>query len=193
MMPPSPTPAAAPAGKSSKVPLWVWILTGVGILFMVGMYAAMYWGYNKIQDITKEDIAKRNPEFEMLYFSREGKLKVRHRPTGREFLVIPSGMNKIDLSQLATREVKPVPEWLKLRDADANAAKNGWDRAGDTESLIDGLDDILRNRDFETSVRDHQTLTACNAKQLQCVVIRYGLLEDRGDRSWYSATFFATP
>lgn len=189
MMPPSAFPQRQ---KSTKIPIWVWVLTVVGLLLMVGVYSGLYWGFNKVQDIARTQIAKANPDFELLYLTNTGKWKVRHKPSGKEFLVdAPAG--KIALLRLTSEPVNPTPDWIKLRDAAPYAAKSGWDRMGDTGMLLEGIEALFLDHDFVTEVQNDSTITACNPKLLQCVVVTYGFVESQDNRSWYSAKFFTAP
>lgn len=187
-------PPPVPAAKQSKIPVWVWILTVAGVLFMVALYSALFWGFNKVQDLAKADLSKHNPEFEMLYFAKDGQIKVKHKPSGREFLVQPPrGGNKINLREIATVKTKPLPAWIQLKDASPNGDEASWDRAGDNGMLREALEDLFLDHDFEMLTESTNILTACNAKQLRCLVISYANLEGEGNRSRYVAELYSAP
>ncbi len=182
-----------PPPAKTKIPTWVWVLTLVGLLLMAGAYSGLYWGFNKVQDIARTEIAKANPDFELMYFSTKGKWKVRHKPSNKEFLVDPpTGKTRIVLRTLTSKPVVPMPEWIKLKDA-ASYARGGWDRMGDTGKLLERIEDLFLDHDFITESQDDSTVTACNPKLLQCVVIAYGLVDSQENRSWYSASFYMAP
>ena len=187
------TPPPLHQSAKSKIPSWVWVLTVVGVLFIVGVYTAIFWGYSKVTDFSRQAIQKSNPEFEMLYITKDGKLKVRHRSSGKEFaIVFPVKQGRILLRGITTKRVEPNPAWLKLKDA-APYARGGWDRMGDTGMLREAIDNLFLDRDFTIEAEDDASLTACNPKLLHCVVIAYGLSDNADNRSWYSASYFEVP
>jgi hypothetical protein len=198
MMPSPPPPVPAPAQQPGKkrIPTWVWVLTVGGVLFMIALYAAAFWGFRKIQDVARDEFAKANPEFEMLYFARDGQIKIRHRPSGRDFLVQPPSSRtgvRVDIQQLATRDVNPPPAWLQLENATPTATAGRWEAVGDTALLMEKMEDLLVERGFFPLPQDTRTTAACNAKTLECVTVQYGSIEGSSDRGWYSAQLRVTP
>jgi hypothetical protein len=180
-----------PARAKSKIPTWVWALTIGGILFIASLYTLIFWGYSKVSDLARDGIRKGNPDFEMLYISNQGKVKVRHKPTGKEFLVaIPPGNSRIPLRSLATKRVASAPAWLQLSDAVPSEKVDGWDFKSGTDILVAELEEVLAGHGFVTESRADSTLTACEAKRIQCVAIGYG---SAGSGSWYNASYFETP
>jgi hypothetical protein len=170
------------------------VLTVVGIVLIVTVYGGLYWGFTKVTELAGNEIAKANPDFEMLKFSMGGKMRVRHKATGKEFSIVPPQAKggRIELRPLTTKQLTPVPAWIVLKDA-SPATGGTWNRMGDTGILIEALQDLFADHDFMVEFEDQSTITACNSKLLQCAVIGFGNADGQDNRSWYSASFFGAP
>ncbi len=181
-----------PPIPKKKIPRWVWFLTAGGLLLMLALYGAVFGGYFWIMDRAKDEIASANPDFEMLYISNAGKIKVRHKPTGKEFLVDGTAMKKhIPLHTLAIKPVDKLPDWLRLPDTQPGV-RGRWESELDRDALRSSLDELLLDRKFILEEMRAGTMTACEPHALQCVTITLGENPAIGG-SWYSAELKEAP
>jgi hypothetical protein len=156
----------------------VWFLTFGGVLFIIAVYALIFGGLYWVSDFTRKQIAKENPDFEMLYFSTSGKMRVRHKPTRKEFSIEGADVRgKIRIRKLATKPTGLAPNWLRF-DGVTPSEDGGYTAAGKLDPVADKVREILENRGFVVENWLEGNVTACDSKTLQCVDLVFEQVKD---------------
>jgi hypothetical protein len=170
------------------------VLSIGGVLVISLFYVALYRGYVWIQDKAKTELHAASPEFELLYIATEGRLKLRHLPSGREFLVNATyAKRRVQIRGIATRSADAErPEWLRLPDGktvgDGKVSMLQQD-AGQTRAALERL---LSSRGFEIEDVNPGAFTSCSAKTLQCAFVTFGEGQTPG-KTWYSVSWTEAP
>jgi len=197
MIPSSPPPPPIPviaAGRKKGIPKWVWALTIGGVIFIVSLYTALYYGYRWVEDQAGGYFRAANPEFEFLYIATEGRMKVKHKATGREFLVNADLVKpRVPIRTLATMDVpEKIPAWISLEGGKASGA-NSWELPWSLDTTLVQLRENLKAQGFEEETRTPGELTSCSPKLLQCARIQAKGLETPADTTRYTVRWTAVP
>jgi hypothetical protein len=191
--PPPPIPGIA-AGRKKGIPKWAWALTIGGVVFIVSLYTALYFGYRWVEDQAGGYFRAANPDFEFLYIATEGRMKVKHKATGREFLV-DAGLVKprVPIRTLANKDTpEKIPAWIALAEAEP-AGPNTWRLPLDTGKASNLIQGRLTEQSFHSETVKPGEFTACSPKLLQCAHIRIEGTVPPSDSSVYSVRWTEVP
>lgn len=172
MHPQQPPPIAA---ASKPVPKWVWVLAGASVLFLVGLYVLLFFGWNWVMDQQRGQFAKVNPDFEFLYITTKGKIRAKHRPTGREFLFNETpGRHLVQVATIESRPVDgPLPEWLRVPQAKLEDRNTLLVEGANSYDVLEEIEEAARERGYRretpTGVNIARELVTCNPKTLECI------------------------
>ena len=151
------------------------------VLFTLAIVGGIYSAYRWANRITKDTFEARNPDFEFLRRAGGSNLKVRHRPTGREFTVIGPGLVRI--RRLTTADADPPPEWTKLPNA-RRGPRGEWELNTGVAPVRDELGATFGEHGYRLEGgEDFSVMTGCNPKTLACVTYASGGTETT---AWYS-------
>lgn len=173
-MQPPPPPLAA-AKPKPPVPKWVWWMAGASVLFLVGTYALVFVGWNWAMNLQRQDFSKMNPDFEFLYVTTKGKIRAKHKVSGREFVFDEARpWEVIQIATLAAEPVKgPLPEWLVLPQSKAEDENSFLVEGAQSYDVLAEIEDVSTKRGYRrerpSGVSLARELVTCNPKTLECL------------------------
>lgn len=176
MHPQQAPPLPHQTGRSSKpVPKWVWWLAGASVLFLIGTYALLYFGWTWAMGLQREEFRKANPDFEFLYVTTKGKVRARHLPTGREYVFNDApGRHTVQVAMLESQPVEgPLPEWLRLPAAKQEDSHTLLVDSAETFDVLAQLEEAAADHGYRRELPGGENvsrdLVTCNPKTLECI------------------------